>query len=80
MPAGRDRAGAGGIRFVFDDLFRCFDPGNLRFRRRQRHPRARRDQVELAWKQHRKATGMANAAGDAAGVIAGCVYRKPGPY
>ena len=38
---------------------------------RQRHLAAGRDHVELARKQHHEATRMANATGDATGLIAG---------
>ncbi len=71
MLAGHDLAGLDGICLAFAVRFVDFDLGDLRFRHRQRHVLAGRDHVEFARNEHREATGMANAAGDASGVIAG---------
>src|SRR5919198_691206 len=62
---------AGGLRAAFAILFLDFRAGDLRFWYRQRHVLAGRDHVEFARKQHREATRVANAPGDAAGLLAG---------
>ena len=53
--------------FLFVDLNEF---GKLWFGHGQRHMFARRDHIELAWKQHHEPTRMANATGDPSGVIA----------
>ena len=62
--------GAGKLHAALAGMFRDFDLGDLRFRHRQRHLAVGRDHVELARKQHHEAAGMANATGDATGVVA----------
>jgi hypothetical protein len=52
-------------------LFRDVELGNLRFRQRQRRLAGGRGDVERARQQHHEAAEMANAAGDATGLLAG---------
>jgi len=62
---------SGGIHFTFIVFADLRELEDLWFGHRQRHMAAGRDHVEFARNQHRKATRMANAAGDATGIIAG---------
>lgn len=74
-PAGSDLSlpilVSGGIHFTFIVFADLRELEDLWFGHRQRHMAAGRDHVEFARNQHRKATRMANAAGDATGIIAG---------
>ena len=62
---------SGGIHFTFIVFADLRELEDLWSGHRQRHMAAGRDHVEFARNQHRKATRMANAAGDATGIIAG---------
>jgi hypothetical protein len=61
---------ADGVQFILLTIV-GLEFGNLWFRHRQRHMFARRDHIELSWKQHHEPTRMANATGEPSGVIAG---------
>src|SRR6516165_8684064 len=59
------------IRVVPAVVFPDLNFGELRFWQWQRHTLAGLDHIQFAWQQHHEPGWMANATGNAAGVIAG---------
>src|SRR5262249_23622221 len=75
LPAGRVRAGLDRIGLALAVLLAHFladvERGDLRFRHRQRRLAAGCGDIELARNEHHEAAEMANAPGDATGLVAG---------
>jgi hypothetical protein len=61
----------GGIHFTFIVFADFRELEDLWFGRRQWHMPASLGHIDHAWKQHHEPTRMANAIGDATGIIAG---------